>query len=58
MFKQKDRKMILALQKIISDGDFLLKGSAVPGFVMILQWIKELQDKIEDDLKPKEEDKK
>ena len=53
MFKEQDKKIILSLQKIIVEGDFLLKGRSVPGFIMILKWIKELEDKIDLDLKPK-----
>jgi len=53
MFEENDRRMILSVHKIIAEGDFLLKGKAVPGFIMILRWLKELEEKIDEDLKPK-----
>ena len=57
MFEEKDLKLIRALEKVIADGDFLLKGRAVPGFIMILQWVKGLEEKIENDLKSKSKKK-
>jgi len=50
MFDEKDKKIILSLQTLIDEGDFLLKGKSVLGFVMILKWIKELEAKIDMDV--------
>jgi len=60
MFTERDLKMVKAVRKVIAEGDFLLKGRAVPAFVIIMQWLKELDDRVEDDLakKPKKKPKK
>jgi len=58
MFEEKDKVYILSLKKIINEGDFLLKGRSVLGFVTILKWLEDLEKKIHNDLEPKKKGKK
>jgi len=50
MFKEDDLRKCKAVRKLIDEGDFLLKGRSVPPFVLCMSWLKELQDKIEEEI--------
>jgi len=57
VFEENDKAMMRGLIRLLNDGTFELKGSAVPGFVMIYNWVRELDSRIKKDLEPKEEKK-
>lgn len=53
MFTLEDKAMIKGLREILDEGTFELKGKIVPGFIRVLVWVKNLDDRIIEDLKPK-----